>query len=292
MSARPPALPLRDVAANRSLAGFIGIMVFIAVLVTAGSVGGESRFDHLSRDVDGRLTVLLSPPDANSAAPSVEDAIEILDGFSGIARAAPLTHAEILALVAPWVAPGHDVDALPLPVLIDVTLAKDKPLDLGALRGELAALGGGVTIDDHGSWLRQHVASGRDTFFAAVAILMAAAAVVYIVVLTIRGSLATHRDSVATLHWIGASDGFIASQFQVQVASQGLIGGVLGLMSGLACLAAVKLVSATWSGAWSLPYIGPTLPAVAAMVVVACSIVAIAIIAARVTVLRALARIF
>ena len=44
-------------------------------------------------------------------------------------------------------------------------------------------------------------------------------------------------------------------------------------------------------GAWTLPHIDPNAPALAAMFVVACAIVAIAIVAARVTVLRALARI-
>ncbi len=291
MTARPPVLPLRNVSGNRSLAGFIGVMVFVGVMVAAVFVGGESRFDHLSRDADGRITVLLSPPDANSAAATVEDAIAILDGFSGIARAEPLSRAEIITLVTPWVAPGHDVDALPLPNLIDVTLAKDKPLDLEVLRAKLGALGDGVQIDDHGSWLRLHVTSGYDMFIAVGAILLAAVAVVYVVAMTIRGSLDAHWESIATLQWIGASDGFIASQFQGQVARQGLTGGVLGLMSGLVCLAAVKLVSDTGSSTWTLPHIDPNAPALAAMFVVACAIVAIAIVAARVTVLRALARI-
>ena len=62
---------------------------------------------------------------------------------------------------------------------------------------------------------------------SAILVLMLAATVLSVAFAT-RGAMATNRPIVEVLHFVGAKDGFIASQFQRHFLVLGLEGGALG----------------------------------------------------------------
>jgi cell division transport system permease protein len=51
-----------------------------------------------------------------------------------------------------------------------------------------------------------------------------------------RGAMATNRPIVEVLHFIGARDGFIASEFQRHFLRLGLVGGAIGGVAAMAVL--------------------------------------------------------
>ena len=65
-----------------------------------------------------------------------------------------------------------------------------------------------------------------------VLILIGAATVLAIIFAT-RGAMATNREIVDVLHYIGASNKFIAGEFQGRFLSIGLQGGLLGTVAAL-----------------------------------------------------------
>ncbi len=67
------------------------------------------------------------------------------------------------------------------------------------------------------------------------------AATVLSVAFATRGAMATNRPIVEVLHFIGAKDGFIASQFQRHFLMLGLQGGALGGGAALLLLALAGL---------------------------------------------------
>jgi cell division transport system permease protein len=129
---------------------------------------------------------------------------------------------------------------------------------------------------------------------ALLVILVIAAASVLTVVFTTRTGLAVHREVIEVLHLIGARDGYIARQFEREALRLGLAGGAAGLALAVLTLLAlghaaaatallgdeVRLLPALHLATWQWASLC-LLPAAAALVAVA---------TARLTVLRALAR--
>ena len=113
------------------------------------------------------------------------------------------------------------------------------------------------------------------------------------VIFVTRTGLATHRGVIEVVHLIGAPDRYIARQFQGQALKLGILGGIAGLACGAGTVLGVdRLLSAARGGGgtslsfdfrllpWQWVVLG-ALPVVVALV---------AMITARMTVLRSLAR--
>jgi cell division transport system permease protein len=186
-------------------------------------------------------------------------------------------------------------DELALPRLVDLRIDPAAPPDLAALRGRLTAAVPGALIDDHRRWLDRLgslVLSVQATVLLVMTLIGAAA--VSTVVFTTRAGLAVHHAVIEVLHLIGARDNYIAAQFQRQALDLGLRGGLIGLALTVATLLAIGRAGAAASVLGQPVQLLPTLalapwhwsmlallPPVAGV---------IAMLTARITVMRALAR--
>ena len=66
------------------------------------------------------------------------------------------------------------------------------------------------------------------------AVLAALAATVLTVSFATRGAMAANQTTIEVLHFIGATDRYIAEQFQRHFLTLGLKGGVVGIVNVLA----------------------------------------------------------
>jgi cell division transport system permease protein len=106
-----------------------------------------------------------------------------------------------------------------------------------------------------------------------------------VVVLTVRSGLAAQRATIATLRLAGAEDRFVAGVYQTRYLWLGLAGGIIGC-----ALAALSMLAVD-----ALASVGRALPALAATgqwwlgpLAVIVFVTALCVLAARLTVLRAL----
>ena len=65
-------------------------------------------------------------------------------------------------------------------------------------------------------------------WFGVVVLILMLTATVLSVVFATRGAMASNRDIVQVLHFVGARDGYIANQFQSRFLKLGLKGGMAG----------------------------------------------------------------
>jgi cell division transport system permease protein len=254
--------------------------------------GALARWD---RSLSGTLTVQLPPVEPGKGDDALAAALQTLRDTPGVKNAEPLGAEATARLVEPWLGNVLSVDELPLSRLIDLRIDTDAPPDLSALRARLAAAAPQAVLDDHRLWLDRLaslVVSVELTALAVVALIGAAA--VLTVVFTTRAGLAVHHGVIEVLHLIGARDNYIARQFERQALELGLRGGLMGLVLTIATLALighasdatallgerVRLVPALELRFWHWLLIA-LLPAAAA---------GIAMLTARLTVLRTLAR--
>jgi cell division transport system permease protein len=137
-------------------------------------------------------------------------------------------------LLQPWLG-ALALDELPVPRLIAVTIAAGEAPDLEGLRGSLAAQVPAASLDDHREFVGHMRAVTRTILGAATGVLaLVMIATVLSVTFATRGVIATNRQVIEVLHFIGAKNNFIAGHFQRHFLLLGLKGGAIG--GGLALL--------------------------------------------------------
>ncbi len=234
-------VPLGGDASSRFLPWITGLMVYLAVVALAATMVLADAGAAWRHDLAGTLTVQIMP-DAEDGAGSLDArtraATELLLSTPGIARARVLTDDQLAALLAPWLGAEAMTMELPVPRLIDVSLAANASLDTRALATRLAATVPGASLDDHAMWLDRLLALiGAIEAVALVVLALIGLAGITIVVFTTRSGLAIHEDVVAVLHMIGARDSYIALQFQAHVLGLALKGGLVGFAFAAATVA-------------------------------------------------------
>lgn len=291
MFSRRSDLPLDRDAHSRYLPWLIAFMVFLSVLAFAGMLVLKEVAARWDSGVSGTLSIQIAPAaDPADDERRLGEALKILAGTEEIERYEVIADERLLALLKPWLGDIGEAGELPLPQLIDVELKSGTRLDTEALERKLALHLPGASVDDHQVWLEQLVNLIRTVQgVASLVLLFIALATIGTVIFTTRTGLAIHREAIEVLHLIGAQDSYIAGQFSRRALWLGLKGGLFGLILGVPTLMGVgylvrrmdgfllpnmQLLPYHWIGVGMLPVL----------------VAIIAMITARATVLRSLAR--
>jgi cell division transport system permease protein len=289
-------IPLRRDGTVRLLPWLIAPMVYLAALALAGMLALNGVLESWDRGLSGTMTVELP---AAPAPPATDDAVaktlQILRATSGIVSATPLTREAEVKLIEPWLGSTVAPEELQLPRLVDLRIASGAALDLKALRAKLAAAVPGAVLDDHRLWLDRLYSLAISVEATGFAILvMVGIAAVLTVIFTTRAGLAVHHEVIELLHLMGARDLYIARQFETEAMRMGLSGGIGGIalaaltLWGLSHAAAATAVLG--EEAKLLPDLSLVLWQWAALALLPVLAGAAALVTARFTVMRALAR--
>jgi len=136
-------------------------------------------------------------------------------------------------LLEPWLGAGLDLTAIEIPRLVVVQLADAVDADVEGLERNLGAIRG-ASLDTHAAWRQQlNTMAGTIVLSGLLVLILIGAATVLAIVFATRGAMATNREIVDVLHYIGASNKFIAGEFQGRFLSIGLQGGLLGTVAAL-----------------------------------------------------------
>lgn len=241
---------------RRGLAtGFVaGCFAFFAVLLLALALSaGRLAADWSSEAADIATLHVVAGADAVEA--QARAALEVLRTTPGVRSVRIVEVDEQRALLAPWFGADVALDALPLPLLIEV--ATDPALlDRAALAQRLAAEAPGAVYDDHASWRGPLIATAeRLRLFAFASLGLMAAALATVLGLVAAAAVAANAQSVETLRLIGARDGFITAAFTGRITRDVAAGAALGALIGLGLIA---LLPANGEAGFFLAGIGPT----------------------------------
>lgn len=218
----------------------IAIMIGLTVVATASGLALRNTARVASVDVAGGVTIQIvhgAPKERNRQA---QAALASVQGAPGVLSARLVPQAELDALVEPWLGTnaGDDINALPVPALIDVRLsdAADQT-QLAALRARLKSPAPAARIDAQAAWLAPvFEAIGGLQWLAGGLIALLAFATVATVLLASRNALGNHRTTIEIVHMLGGTDTQIARIFQRSMAVDAAAGGVGGLLLGLVAI--------------------------------------------------------
>ena len=207
-------VPENTVSGN-ALTIVVAIMSFLACL----TLGAVSLVRDASRDWQSDLlrevTIQVRPVEGVDLGGEAAKAATVARLTKGVASVEVLDGKESARLLEPWIGTGLDLSELPIPRLIIVRLANPELVDLAALSSRLKAQVRGATLDDHRSWTAQLRTMANATVAIGLAILtLVFVATILSVIFATRGAMASNRDVISVLHFVGAEDGYVAREFQ------------------------------------------------------------------------------
>lgn len=282
-------LPLDRDASGRFLPWLVAVMAYLAALALICAITANKVVDRWDQGLSGRMTVQV-PAGESGSGQRADAVLAALQGTPGIRQAEILGAAEISRLLEPWLGAGAAYEDLPMPALIAVRIDPSAPPEAAQLRRRLTQIAPGTVLDDHQSWLGKLLDVARSVqLVAALVVGLVGASAITMVIFATRMGLSVHSRVIELLHLIGAQDSYVARQFQAHALRLALRGGILGLL--LAVLTVIAVASLLGQGeAFALPDLNllpiewsllPLLPLVIAL---------IAMVTARLTVLRTLGR--
>jgi cell division transport system permease protein len=236
-----PLLPASDARDGAWL--FVGaVLCFLACLTALGVIASDRAARGWIGQLGGEATVVVRPAHGETPDAAAARAAEALAGAPGVAEARALEPTKAYDLIRPWLGDIDDLEDLPVPRLVTVTLDPKAPADAERLAAALKAADVDGSVDDHSLWIRgvRRSADLARAMGAGVFLLIALAAAAVVTFATGAG-LAARRDVVEVLHLSGAGDGFIARLFQLRFARMALAGGVAGAAAAASVGAALRL---------------------------------------------------
>jgi cell division transport system permease protein len=213
--------------AGRALVIVVAIMTFLAS-ITAGTVELIASASSTWRtDLSREVTIQVRPRQGRDLERDVARVAEIVRAAPGVTGVRVNDKAASERLLEPWLGAGLDLSELPVPRLIEVSVAGRG--DFSALRQTLQAEVPPASLDDHRLWLsRLGAMANAMVVVGLILMLLVLVATGLAIAFATRGAMAGNRDIIEVLSLVGASDGFIAREFQKHFLRLGLRGGAIG----------------------------------------------------------------
>lgn len=218
----------------------IAVMVYLMVLAVAGGIGLVTATQGWSGGLARSWTVQILNAEPGAQQTEAQAAARFLKEQPGISNVAVLPEREARALLEPWLGESAQSGELPVPALIEVTLAADAEVDSAAVEEALKAHAPSASIDNHEEWLGQLTVFARGLEGLAYLIVgLMALATVAIVTFSTRAGLSSHHGTIEILHLMGAEDRQIAREFQWRYLAHGLKGSIVGAGLGIGTVLAI-----------------------------------------------------
>ncbi len=220
----------------------MALMMTLAILALTAT----AAFRHADRNwqdaLSDRWTLELPVTDQRRPVSQIDidSAIGILQAIHGIKKVTPLEPQEIHRLLKPWLGDNDSLSELPLPILIDIYIDNENPPVFESVQQKLSGALKGAKLDNHHDWTKNLVALARTGEVLGLAsFLTIMISAMLTIVLAAHSRLALNRVEIELLHVIGASDRYIAKQFQAGAFWSATIAACVAVLIAGAIIAAL-----------------------------------------------------
>ncbi|MCE2729451.1 MAG: cell division protein [Sphingomonadaceae bacterium] len=269
----------------------IAIMLFLTLLVAAGGLTLAEAARQGGQDLARQVTVQIIESDPAQRAAQRAAVTRALRKLDSIAEVKPVPDAQVRALLEPWLGTGVIDADVPVPALVDVRFASEPTAEtLANLQSTLRSVAPNIRVDSHSSWMAPFFDLMRALLWLAAAVfLLLLVATSAVVILAVRSTLNTHRETIEIMHMMGGTDIQAARLFQRRVALDALLGGIVGFIVAAVVIITVggrfaAVEPGLLSGA-HFPYYGWAI-----LALIPLAVMALAMLMARMTVISALKR--
>lgn len=233
-----------DTVASRAMVLVIAIMTFLSCLTLGGVTLVRDTASTWQTQISREATIQIKPVDGLDMEDALARAQRIATTYSGVLVATIVDRAATVRLLEPWLGSGLEVDSLPVPRLVIVTIDPTAQPDFDSMRDELAQVVPEASLDDHHTWVDRLVAMATTTVTIGMAILaLMLSATALTVIFATRGAMSGNVHVIEVLHFVGAEARFIAREFRHHF----LVAGLRGALGGGVAAIIVFVVFSWWS---------------------------------------------
>ncbi|QEE45499.1 ABC transporter permease [Rhizobium sp. WL3] len=230
MTVRPtgPILPPSNIQGN-ALMVVIAIMAFLACLTLGGVSMVRATASSWQSQISREITIQITPEDGLDMGAALVKARDLALTFVGTRDGQIMDDSATARLLEPWLGTGLNLEDLPVPRLIVITIDESNPPDFDAMRALLQVEVPQAFLDDHRTWVDRLVQMASTTVLIGSGILILVfTAMVLTVVFATRGALSGNRHIIEVLHFVGAEGSFVAQEFQKHFLKISLKGAAAG----------------------------------------------------------------
>ncbi len=239
----------KDSIAASALTAVVAIMTFLAAVTSGGVAMVIGSANEWQSEVAREMTIQIRPMPGRDIEAEIGRAQALARAAPGVVEARAYSREESDRLLEPWLGSGLVLDDLPVPRMIAIRIARGAVVDTAALRQSLAQDVAGASLDDHRSGISRMRGMAKAAIAGGMGVFgLVLAATILSVAFATRGAMASNRPIVEVLHFVGAKEAYIASQFQRHFLGLGFKGGALGGVAAMLCLLLAGRVSDLFVG--------------------------------------------
>ena len=216
----------------------IAIMVGLSVLAAGGALAMQNVTETARSQLSEGVTIQIVEADEAKRQRQAEEVLAAVRTDPGVVDAFIVPPEDVAALVEPWLGQVARSDVVPLPALIDMTLAREATPDLlAALEEQVGSVAPGARIDAQSDWLGpvfEALDALRYLAWGLIGLLiLTSAAAVW---LAARNALNANGDTIEVVHLLGGTDDQIVRIFQRSVLIDAGVGSAIGVTLGVLAL--------------------------------------------------------
>jgi cell division transport system permease protein len=216
----------------------IAIMVALTVIAVAAGLALRNAAASTTAELRGGVTVQIVEASPEQRVRQAQEAVRRLGQMPEIVAVRLVPQAELDGLIEPWLgvdAQAADKDAIPVPALIDARIAGElTEARVTAIQRSLADVAPAARVDAQSRWLKPVLDAIVLLQWLAIALVgLLALALAAAVLLAVRSALGTNRGTIEIVHLLGGTDAQIARVFQRTTGIDAAGGGLLGLVAAL-----------------------------------------------------------
>lgn len=213
----------------------IAIMVALTVIASAAGLALRNAAAAASAELRGGVTVQIVEALPEKRTREAQAAVRRLGEMPEVGAVRLVPEQELSGLIEPWLGVGPadvDAEAVPVPALIDARITGEVTrARLAAIQRALADVAPSARVDAQSTWLKPVLDAIESLQWLAIALVaLLALALAAAVLLSVRSTLGTNRETIEVVHLLGGTDGQIARVFQRATAIEAAVGGLLGML--------------------------------------------------------------
>jgi cell division transport system permease protein len=249
-----PFLPERATR-DSALTFVVAVLCFLACVTGLSVLAADRAASGWTRQLASEATVIVRAHAGETPDSAAALAAETLAAVPGVTETRALEPQQAYDLVRPWLGDIAEVEDLPVPRLVAVSLDPRRPAKAAALAAALKSQQLDAIVDDHSLWLKDvRRAAGLARGLGGVVSLLIAGAAAAVVAFATRAGLDAQRSVVEVLHLTGAEDSFIAQLFQARFARIAAIAGLIGAAGAAFTVAILRLAGGPGGLTPALPF--------------------------------------
>jgi cell division transport system permease protein len=295
MMEKPGPIIPSEAAPLRNLIVTMTVMCYLACLAIGALVLINRAVDGWTRGLSREVTVQLRQIQKLDMESELQKAVVLLRSTAGVISAEPLPREAGLKLLEPWLG-NTNLEELPIPRLIRVTIDENHQPDFVALDTNLKENIKGASLDTHRRWEAELTRMAHTLSLLSYVILaLISTSAIAMVIFAARSVLDANHEVVDVLHLVGAKDGYIARQIDRRFMISGLTAGLMGIALALLTFLGLGLSGSVESNSvaaasYSLIFApaGTSFWTFGALLVVPLVATSIALLSARLTLMRML----